>query len=102
MICWLLLYLMWCLFVCCHCMRVLIYMLCLFFFSSRRRHTSCALVTGVQTCALPICGGGGGARRLQRQGWQDPAIERDPGRRRTAAQRDRQGAETRTDRKSVV
>src|SRR3546814_8955071 len=27
-------------------------MLC--FFSSRRRHTSCALVTGVQTCALPI------------------------------------------------
>src|SRR3546814_16474459 len=29
-------------------------MLC--FFSSRRRHTRCALVTGVQTCALPICG----------------------------------------------
>src|SRR3546814_8675517 len=30
--------------------------LCVFFvfFSSRRRHTSCALVTGVQTCALPI------------------------------------------------
>src|SRR3546814_14080951 len=27
-------------------------MLC---FSSRRRHTRCALVTGVQTCALPIC-----------------------------------------------
>src|SRR3546814_3873791 len=26
----------------------------LFFFSSRRRHTICALVTGVQTCALPI------------------------------------------------
>src|SRR3546814_6614920 len=26
----------------------------MFFFSSRRRHTSCALVTGVQTCALPI------------------------------------------------
>src|SRR3546814_17994036 len=26
----------------------------IFFFSSRRRHTSCALVTGVQTCALPI------------------------------------------------
>src|SRR3546814_6672816 len=25
-----------------------------FFFASRRRHTSCALVTGVQTCALPI------------------------------------------------
>src|SRR3546814_878617 len=29
-------------------------LLCLFFFSSRRRHTRCALVTGVQTCALPI------------------------------------------------
>src|SRR3546814_7087425 len=26
----------------------------LFFFASRRRHTICALVTGVQTCALPI------------------------------------------------
>src|SRR3546814_6762989 len=31
-----------------------------FFFSSRRRHTICALVTGVQTCALPIC-----SRRMQ-------------------------------------
>src|SRR3546814_2027161 len=29
-----------------------------FFFSSRRRHTRCALVTGVQTCALPISGVG--------------------------------------------
>src|SRR3546814_4176043 len=28
----------------------------MFFFSSRRRHTRCALVTGVQTCALPISG----------------------------------------------
>src|SRR3546814_5223062 len=27
----------------------------MFFFSSRRRHTRCALVTGVQMCALPIC-----------------------------------------------
>src|SRR3546814_1383997 len=27
----------------------------MFFFASRRRHTRCALVTGVQTCALPIC-----------------------------------------------
>src|SRR3546814_5518191 len=31
----------------------LFYVFC-FFFSSRRRHTRCALVTGVQTCALPI------------------------------------------------
>src|SRR3546814_1410384 len=30
--------------------------MCFFLFSSRRRHTRCALVTGVQTCALPICG----------------------------------------------
>src|SRR3546814_10108318 len=30
-----------------------------FFFSSRRRHTRCALVTGVQTCALPISGSDG-------------------------------------------
>src|SRR3546814_2102438 len=29
--------------------------MCIFFVSSRRRHTRCALVTGVQTCALPIC-----------------------------------------------
>src|SRR3546814_18226061 len=34
------------------CLTVLCFV---FFFSSRRRHTRCALVTGVQTCALPIC-----------------------------------------------
>src|SRR3546814_888044 len=34
-------------------------MLYVVFFSSRRRHTICALVTGVQTCALPISGVGG-------------------------------------------
>src|SRR3546814_12236684 len=33
------------------------FFLVIFFFSSRRRHTRCALVTGVQTCALPIYGG---------------------------------------------
>src|SRR3546814_16811594 len=31
-----------------------LFLFCFFFFSSRRRHTRCALVTGVQTCALPI------------------------------------------------
>src|SRR3546814_8924189 len=31
-----------------------VFCLAVFFFSSRRRHTRCALVTGVQTCALPI------------------------------------------------
>src|SRR3546814_8088639 len=35
------------------CVIVVGFSLC-FFFSSRRRHTRCALVTGVQTCALPI------------------------------------------------
>src|SRR3546814_1561400 len=35
-----------------------------FFFSSRRRHTRCALVTGVQTCALPIFEKVGGAIRI--------------------------------------
>src|SRR3546814_7287813 len=53
----------------------------LLFFSSRRRHTSCALVTGVQTCALPISGAAaaepdpaaagraaGGVRRADRDG----------------------------------
>src|SRR3546814_11828030 len=33
-----------------------------FFFSSRRRHTRCALVTGVQTCALPISAARGGMK----------------------------------------
>src|SRR3546814_4629234 len=33
-----------------------------FFLSSRRRHTRCALVTGVQTCALPIWIGRTGCR----------------------------------------
>src|SRR3546814_8486152 len=38
----------------------------LFFFSSRRRHTRCALVTGVQTCALPISPGAIAPDRLDR------------------------------------
>src|SRR3546814_6113890 len=59
---------------------------CLFlfvFFSSRRRHTRCALVTGVQTCALPICADLGqliplinGARKPQNE-W-DQKILADP------------------------
>src|SRR3546814_4877128 len=38
---------------------MIVYVCFVFFFSSRRRHTRCALVTGVQTCALPIYRGGG-------------------------------------------
>src|SRR3546814_1138960 len=43
-------------YVCCVTFFVwlLLYIDFVFFFSSRRRHTRCALVTGVQTCALPI------------------------------------------------
>src|SRR3546814_1327576 len=47
--------------LCCVYFYIVIYAVCVhvvlvncFFFSSRRRHTRCALVTGVQTCALPI------------------------------------------------
>src|SRR3546814_6627872 len=61
-----------------HCFKLLkgvLYLLCravfcCIVFSSRRRHTSCALVTGVQTCALPISGqrlgAGGGAVSVRR------------------------------------
>src|SRR3546814_14299296 len=45
-----------------------------FFLSSRRRHTSCALVTGVQTCALPI------SRILSRPGKAARCGENDRGR----------------------
>src|SRR3546814_8149891 len=38
----------------CFSTSVRVCMMCVLFFSSRRRHTRCALVTGVQTCALPI------------------------------------------------
>src|SRR3546814_18334333 len=38
-----------------------------FFFSSRRRHTRCALVTGVQTCALPISADGCQALQLAKE-----------------------------------
>src|SRR3546814_4375241 len=42
---------------------------CCFFLSSRRRHTRCALVTGVQTCALPVwvAAAGRGAAQLGAQ-----------------------------------
>src|SRR3546814_9335678 len=47
-----------------------------FFFSSRRRHTRCALVTGVQTCALPISRGTcGGRTPAQYQPVQGRAVE---------------------------
>src|SRR3546814_4625405 len=57
------------------------FMFLFFFFSSRRRHTRCALVTGVQTCALPICGQRRAARRSDRAA---PAPARGRTRRRCA------------------
>src|SRR3546814_14893340 len=51
------------------------YFLFIFFFSSRRRHTRCALVTGVQTCALPaspLWRRGGGFDRAARPTVADP------------------------------
>src|SRR3546814_2798172 len=56
----------------------------LFFFSSRRRHTRCALVTGVQTCALPILGDAGehfqiavaGLRQHEAAKWLHCALQR--------------------------
>src|SRR3546814_15388281 len=49
-----------------------------FFFSSRRRHTRCALVTGVQTCALPIFIEE--ARKTIRQAEQTELVGRQAGR----------------------
>src|SRR3546814_3680103 len=50
---------------CCVVCFLYLYVVCLFFFfSSRRRHTRCALVTGVQTCALPISS----------ESWRSPTI----------------------------
>src|SRR3546814_10610979 len=50
----------------------------IYFFSSRRRHTRCALVTGVQTCALPILAGK--AERRQVLGGSLVVIEDDDAR----------------------
>src|SRR3546814_14011355 len=50
---------------------MLAHVVVLFFFSSRRRHTRCALVTGVQTCALPIL-----SRPLDPPPAREAAIER--------------------------
>src|SRR3546814_2404624 len=50
----------------------IVFMLC--FFSSRRRHTRCALVTGVQTCALPISPNAGKSSLLNALARRDVAI----------------------------
>src|SRR3546814_4899962 len=48
-----------------------------FFFSRRRRHTRCALVTGVQTCALPISPRPGGDQAQEKVGAEEEATDRD-------------------------
>src|SRR3546814_4962299 len=48
-----------------------------FFFSSRRRHTRCALVTGVQTCALPIYDNGASPEIMTQPGYDRPSETRD-------------------------
>src|SRR3546814_3669099 len=63
-----------------------------FFFSSRRRHTRCALVTGVQTCALPI------SPRRPGPAHEDPRLRQNPepaAHRRSSA--DREGQRLTTD-----
>src|SRR3546814_10547862 len=49
------------------CLCWTVFTLCYFFFSSRRRHTRCALVTGVQTCALPIYGDPAALARVEEE-----------------------------------
>src|SRR3546814_5597363 len=62
-----------------------------FFLSSRRRHTRCSLVTGVQTCALPIWLAGSAAAAIAVLGLIAPgsaaAAEVEPGDPRISAQR---------------
>src|SRR3546814_13516354 len=48
----------------------------MFFFSSRRRHTRCALVTGVQTCALPISAADAAYRRRTALAFRGQGSER--------------------------
>src|SRR3546814_20705102 len=47
----------------------------MFYFASRRRHTRCAVVTGVQTCARPICLLGPVERGFYRLAGIDPGAE---------------------------
>src|SRR3546814_11115623 len=72
------------------CYILLHYVICFyvcFFFSSRRRHTICALVTGVQTCALPISSPDrrGACRRRWRDQRPDKRRHQPTGSRRSGA-----------------
>src|SRR3546814_7823536 len=54
----------------------------MFFFSSRRRHTRCALVTGVQTCALPIFASAGNETASHLIAWTGKVLADHPDQRR--------------------
>src|SRR3546814_8723009 len=61
--------------MCLSCYYVQVLLVLLFFFvSSGRRHTRCALVTGVQTCALPIYARKIGMRRGEHPEVQQPSL----------------------------
>src|SRR3546814_1495198 len=76
---------------CCYFLSTVVMFFVFFFFSSRRRHTRCALVTGVQTCALPICPGAASGAASS----PAPRPTRPPGVRQPAAHRGRDRAATR-------
>src|SRR3546814_11146635 len=63
---------------------------CFFFFSSRRLHSSCALVTGVQTCARPFCSSSRSPAATARSA-PDPATTWSPSRCRTSGKRNAGG-----------
>src|SRR3546814_8960316 len=101
-------WIVWCMFlvVCLGCAVSLVCMYSLFwlfffwwffFFSSRRRHTRCALVTGVQTCALPISmvAGQGWPRRVsqRRLGWFSQLVKAAPAWRENRSEERRVGKE---------
>src|SRR3546814_388709 len=54
---------------------MIVCLICIFFFSSRRRHTRCALVTGVQTCALPIYDEEVDVLELIRDSWRQIGVK---------------------------
>src|SRR3546814_3322837 len=58
--------------------RYTVFLFLVFFFSSRRRHTRCALVTGVQTCALPIYRSKRGLAKLLTDSWPSPSVHYTP------------------------
>src|SRR3546814_13302851 len=73
---------------------VVVLWMCVVCFASRRRHTRCALVTGVQTCALPIFDvEGAGQRGVERPKFGEHRFGTEPQRRRLAGVSDIAGGD---------